>query len=69
MEKEIIDIEVKILDLEIKIVELREEGYTYGGIQLRLGNPSKKYIRSVLTKHAPHLVGDVLTNRGKLQKQ
>lgn len=55
-------------ELDEKIVTLREEGNTYKGIQLALGNPSKKYIRKVLLENAPHLVGDVLINRGGLKK-
>ena len=43
-------------ELDIRILELREEGYNYSGIQKKLGNPSKKYIRSVLLKHAPELI-------------
>lgn len=58
-----------IKSLAQRVVELREEGYTYGGIQLRLGNPSKKQIRAILLEHAPHLVGDVITNRGRLRKE
>ena len=54
-------------ELEQKIVELREEGYTYQGIQLKLGNPSKKYIKSVLAQWAPNLLGDVVPNSGKLK--
>ena len=35
-------------DLENKIIELRKDGYTYRGIQVRLGNPSKKMIKDTL---------------------
>lgn len=52
--------------LEQAIIELRKEGYTYQGIQLKLGNPSKKYIKSVLSQYAPELLGDVVPNNGKL---
>jgi hypothetical protein len=52
-------------ELEEKIISLRKEGYTYKGIQLKLGNPSKKYIREVLLKYSPELVGD-LFNYNKL---
>ena len=54
-------------DLECKIVELRKEGYTYSGIQLRLGNPSKKFIKETLRQYAPELAGDKVKNYGKLQ--
>ena len=53
-------------ELEEKIVELRKEGLTYREIQIRLGNPSKKYIRETLLQHAPKLVGDVVKNYNKL---
>ena len=52
--------------LQNKIVELRKEGYSYAGIQLRLGNPSKKFIKETLKKLAPDLVGDVVENFKKL---
>ena len=55
-------------EIEEKIINLRKEGYTYNGIQLKLGNPSKKYIREVLLKYAPELVGDIF-NYNKLQKK
>jgi hypothetical protein len=55
-------------ELEEKIISLRKEGYTYKGIQLKLGNPSKKYIREVLLKYSPELVGD-LFNYSKLEKK
>lgn len=55
-------------ELEEKIISLRKEGYTYKGIQLKLGNPSKKYIREVLLKYSPELVGD-LFNYNKLEKK
>jgi hypothetical protein len=55
-------------ELEEKIIILRKEGYTYKGIQLKLGNPSKKYIREVLLKYSPELVGD-LFNYSKLEKK
>lgn len=54
-------------ELEQKIIELRKEGYTYRGIQLKLGNPSKKYIKEVLTQYVPNLLGDVVPNNGKLK--
>jgi len=45
-----------ISDFDLKIVYLAEDGNPYGVIQLCLGNPSKKYIREVLLKYAPHLI-------------
>lgn len=53
-------------DLETKIIELRIEGLTYRAIQLKLGNPSKKFIRQTLLQYQPHLVGDVVINYNKL---
>ena len=53
-------------ELEEKIVELRKEGLTYREIQIKLGNPSKKFIRETLLTHAPKLVGDVVQNFKKL---
>ena len=41
------------LTLDNKIIELFLEGYTFKGIQLRLGNPSKKYISTVLKEQIP----------------
>lgn len=54
-------------ELQGKIVELRKEGLTYHAIQLRLGSPSKKFIRETLLEHAPKLVGDVVKNYNKLE--
>ena len=54
-------------DLEAKIIELRRDGLSYGSIQLKLGNPSKKFIKETLKQYAPELVGDVTTNYNKLQ--
>ena len=54
------------IQLQNKIVELRKEGYSYAGIQLILGNPSKKFIKETLKKLAPDLVGDVVENFKKL---
>jgi len=45
-------------ELENKIIELRKEGYSYSGIQLKLGNPSKKIIKETLKLYAPDLLGD-----------
>ena len=59
---------IKIMnELETKIIELRKEGLTYRAIQLKLGNPSKKFIRETLLKYEPDLVGDVVTNYGRLK--
>lgn len=55
-------------DLEQKIVELREEGFTYTGIQRKLGNPSKKFIKDTLKKWIPDLAGDKVPNPGRLKK-
>lgn len=55
------------MTLEEKIIELRKDGLTYGAIQLKLGNPSKKFIREVLLENCPELVGDVVTNFKKLK--
>lgn len=54
-------------ELQEKIVALRKEGLTYRAIQLKLGNPSKKFIRETLLEHAPKLVGDVVENFNKLR--
>lgn len=54
------------MDIQDKIVELRKEGYSYAGIQLKLGNPSKKFIKETLRKLAPDLLGDVVENFKKL---
>jgi len=48
-------------------VTLRRDGLSYKAIQLKLGNPSKKFIRKTLLEFAEDLVGDVVTNYGKLQ--
>lgn len=53
-------------ELEEKIVELRKEGLTYREIQVKLGNPSKKFIRETLLTYAPKYVGDVVKNYNKL---
>ena len=49
-------------ELQEKIIELRKEGLTYAAIQLRLGNPSKKFIKDTLKKYAPDLAGDKTEN-------
>ena len=56
-------------ELQEKIIDLRRDGETYHSIQLKLGNPSKKFIRQTLLEFAPELVGDVVTNYHKLQKK
>lgn len=48
-------------DFEKCILILRSNGFSYGSIQLKLGNPSKKQIRSVLLKWAPELI-DIHSN-------
>ena len=53
-------------ELQEKIIELREEGLTYTAIQLRLGNPSKKFIRETLLEFAPKLAGDKVKNYHRL---
>ena len=53
-------------ELEEKIVALRKEGLTYRAIQLKLGNPSKKFIRETLLQYAPKHVGDTVKNYNKL---
>ena len=54
-------------ELQRKIVELRKEGFTYRAIQIKLGNPSKKYIKETLKQYAPELAGDVVENFNKLK--
>ena len=56
-------------ELEKKILEFREEGLTYRAIQIKLGNPSKQFIKETLRKYRPELAGDVVENYGKLKKQ
>jgi hypothetical protein len=53
-------------ELQEQIITLRREGLTYRDIQLKLGNPSKKFIRETLLEFAPKLVGDVVENRKRL---
>ena len=47
--------------LELAVLVLRSNNCSYGQIQSWLGNPSKKWIRSVLLKWAPELI-DIKTN-------
>jgi len=53
--------------LQEKIIEARKEGLSYGAIQLRLGNPSKKFIKETLQQYNPELLGDIVYNYQKLQ--
>ena len=53
-------------ELQENIIALRKEGLTYRAIQLKLGNPSKKFIRETLLEYEPKLVGDVVQNFKKL---
>ena len=53
-------------ELQENIIALRKEGLTYRAIQLKLGNPSKKFIREILLEYEPKLVGDVVQNFKKL---
>lgn len=52
-------------ELETKIINLRKEGHTYTSIQLKLGNPSKKFIKETLRKYLPDLAGDKVENYKK----
>ena len=54
-------------ELENNIITLRKDDLSYKAIQLRLGNPSKKFIKETLRKFCPELAGDTVTNYGKLQ--
>lgn len=54
-------------DLEEKIIKFRKEGLTYRAIQLKLGNPSKQFIKETLRKYCPELSGDVVENYGRLK--
>lgn len=56
-------------ELQEQIIELRKEGLTYKEIQLKLGNPSKKFIRETLLEFKPNLVGDSVKNYHRLQKK
>ena len=56
-------------ELEEKIVSLRREGLTYRAIQIKLGNPSKKFIADTLKTYAPELAGDVVDNPKKLKSK
>jgi hypothetical protein len=54
-------------ELESKIIELRKDGLSYGAIQLKLGNPSKKFIRETLLRYDPKLAGEYVKNYNKLE--
>lgn len=50
--------------LELSMLMLREQRYTYAGIQRVLGNPSRKMIRDCILKYNPDLIDiDVLCMR------
>lgn len=53
-------------ELQTQIVALRQEGATYRTIQIKLGNPSKQFIKETLREFAPNLAGDVVENIQKL---
>jgi hypothetical protein len=46
-------------ELQEKIIELRKDNWSYGAIQLKLGNPSKKFIKETLIEFAPEFAGDL----------
>lgn len=46
-------------------INLRKAGFTYGDIQKRLGNPSKKWIRQTLLKYAPELINNSVSKQNK----
>ena len=52
-------------EFEKCVLLLRLNGFSYGNIQLRLGNPPKKEIREVLLKWAPELI-DVDLNKSSI---
>ena len=52
-------------DFEKCIVLLRLIGYTYNQIQLQLGNPSKKIIRTVLLKYCPESIDNSIKKENK----
>lgn len=53
--------------LKEEIVKLRREGLTYRAIQIKLGNPSKKFIKDTLKEFLPEMVGDKVNNYGRLR--
>lgn len=54
-------------ELQQQIIDLRQDGLTYQDIQLKLGNPSKQFIKDTLREFAPELAGDKVQNRKRLQ--
>lgn len=56
-------------ELQNKIINLRMEGLSYHAIQLKLGNPSKKFIKETLQQYKPELIGDTIKNYNKLQSK
>jgi len=64
--EENLEILSKDQQLEKRIVILRSEGLSYREIQIKLGNPSKQFIRDTLKKLSPELLGDIFPNLGKL---
>jgi len=54
-------------ELQQNIVTLRQEGDTYRTIQIKLGNPSKQFIKDTLREFAPDLAGDVVKNTKRLE--
>ena len=54
-------------ELQQKIIDFRRDGLSYGAIQLKLGNPSKKFIRETLKEFLPEMVGDKVENFNKLK--
>lgn len=56
-------------ELQQQIIDLRKDGLTYAAIQLKLGNPSKKFIRETLLEFSPKLAGDVVKNYHKLESK
>lgn len=53
--------------LKDKIMEEVHKGSTYKEIQLRLGSPSKKYIRKVIKERNPELYS-IIKDTKKLQE-
>lgn len=52
-------------EIQLKIISLRESGFTYREIQIKLGNPSKDFIKHTLREFRPELAGNVVPNYGK----
>lgn len=53
---------------EKSVIALRRKGWSYGDIQLKLGMPSKKDIRSALLKWAPDLIDNSKSKIIKISK-